>query len=418
MSYIEVRGTQKLNGEICIQGSKNAVLPVMAASLLHKGITVIRQIPLIQDVRCMMEILQSLGCRLELNGHQLVLDTRNLNGCRIPDKESGQMRSSVLLLAPLLARTGEVCLYQPGGCRIGARPVDLHLMGLGRMGAEFLDLDQRIEGKASRLKGRDILLAYPSVGATENLIMAAAAAEGISCIRGAAREPEIVVLCEFLTMLGAKIQGAGEDIIRIEGRSLEKDAEITMPGDRIVAGTYMGAVLAAGGEVYLRNADFRQLQAVCMQSEKMGAKIQRDQTGIVVQRAGELAPVQISTGPYPQFPTDLQSVFLSAAVLARGNSEITENVFEARFAIVKELQKMGAHIIIRGRQLLIEGVRGLQGARLQAEDLRGGAALAAAALAAQGRSEIRGCEYIFRGYEDLCGDLRCAGADVTLKGQE
>jgi UDP-N-acetylglucosamine 1-carboxyvinyltransferase len=387
----------------------------MAASLLHKGTTVIKHVPAIQDVLCMMGILQSLGCHVSFEDHVLTIDAKDLTDIRVPDEESRKMRSSILLLGPLLAREGMAELCYPGGCPIGARPVDLHLKALQDMGAWIHSDGERIHARAARLNGSVVRLSYPSVGATENILMAASLAEGRTCLHGAAREPEITALCEFLAAMGVTIHGAGTDTITVEGRKQLHDTVYTVPGDRIVAGTYLGAALAAGGEIFLRGAKAQELHAVLNTAGAMGASIRTDEAGIAVSRREPLQPVTIGTGPYPQFPTDLQPVVMAAACLARGRSEITENVFEARFAIVKELQKMGTHIIIDGRRAFVDGTGCLHGAALQAKDLRGGAALTVAALAAQGESVISGYHYISRGYEDICADLQQAGARIRLK---
>jgi UDP-N-acetylglucosamine 1-carboxyvinyltransferase len=415
VSVIEVDGLRRLKGEIRIQGSKNTVLPVMAASLLHKGTTVIKHVPAIQDVLCMMGILQSLGCRVNFEDHVLTIDAKDLTEIRVSDEESRKMRSSILLLGPLLAREGMAELCYPGGCLIGARPVDLHLKALREMGAEIRSDGKSIHAKAARLNGSILKLPYPSVGATENILMAASRAEGRTCLCGAAREPEIVALCEFLEAMDVTIHGAGTDTITVEGQKRMRDTVYTIPGDRIVAGTYLVAVLAAGGDVFLRDARASELGAVLTAAGTMGAQIRVDEAGIAVSRNESLHHISIGTGPYPQFPTDLQPVMMAAACLAHGKSEITENVFEARFATAKELQKMGAHIIIDGRRAFVDGIGCLYGTELQAKDLRGGAALTVAALAAQGESSIFGYHYISRGYEDICADLRQAGAGIHLK---
>jgi UDP-N-acetylglucosamine 1-carboxyvinyltransferase len=363
----------------------------------------------------MKGILQFLGCNVQLQDHTLTIDARVLTGTKVPDEESRQMRSSILMLGPLLARGGSVDVCYPGGCTIGERPVDLHLEALARMGASIHVTQERIQAEAGRLHGCELKLRYPSVGATENILMAAALADGMTCIHGAAREPEIRTLCDGLTAFGVRIWGAGSETITVEGQTRLHDADISIPGDRIVAGTYLGAVLCAGGEVFLREAPDSQMAAVIDRARAMGAEVSLDTAGLRVIRKDALRPVQLATGPYPQFPTDLQPVFMAAAALADGRSEITENVFEARFASAKELQKMGAHIIIDGKRAILDGIRCLHGANVQAGDLRGGAALTAAALAAEGRTEITGYSYIRRGYEDICRDLRGAGAEIRLQ---
>jgi len=404
-----------------IQGSKNAVLPVMAASLLHRGVVRIRNVPGIQDVFCMMEILRLFGCRCSLKDHVLLIDAGQVASTRIPDGCCKSMRSSIMLLGPLLGRLGEACVTHPGGCSIGARPIDLHLEALRLLGAEISVEGEEISARAGWLSGTEIRLRFPSVGATENILMAAAAAEGTTCIRGAAREPEILVLCEFLEKLGVGIRGAGSGEIWIEGcPGLREDGkgeplEIVMPGDRIVAGTYLGAVLAAGGEAVLRNAPAGQLAQVLTVARAAGGSILQEEGRLMVRQRHRARPFSLATGPYPSFPTDLQSVMLGVASTADGSSQLRETIFEGRFATAGELQKMGAHIIIKDRTAYVAGRARLSGSRVEAKDLRGGAALVAAALAAEGESRIDGYSYIARGYEDICRDLRLLGADICLE---
>lgn len=425
MSVIRIAGLHRLEGEIGIQGSKNAVLPVMAASLLHKGTVRIRNVPEIQDVFCMMEILQLFGCCCRLEEHVLWIDAGQVADARIPDNCCKSMRSSIMLLGALLGRLGQAQVTHPGGCSIGARPIDLHLEALRRLGADIRTEGEQIAASAEKLQGGEIVLGFPSVGATENILMAAAAAEGVTRIRGAAKEPEIGVLCDFLCLLGVKIQGAGTDELLVEGdpRLQEKSGErpepevleISMPGDRIVAGTYLAAVLAAGGEAVLKGAPVKQLEQVLSVARAAGGSILAEPERLIVRQRHQARPFSLVTGPYPRFPTDLQSVMLAVASTADGSSQLRETIFEGRFATAKELQKMGAHIIIRDRTAYVTGRLRLSGGRVQARDLRGGAALVAAALAAEGESIVEGYSYIARGYEDICGDLRLLGAELCLE---
>lgn len=413
MSAIRLCGLHPLNGEITIQGSKNAVLPIMAASLLHKGTTVITNVPEIQDVFCMKGILEYLGCRISLKNHTLVIDSRDLTPVRIPDLQVKKMRSSIMLLGPMLGRLGEAATCYPGGCSIGERPVDLHLYALRKLGAEIQVEGEQISASVKRLKSADIHLAYPSVGATENAVMAAVAAEGMTRIYGAAREPEIMELCRFLTRMGAAVSGAGTDCLVVQGGRPLHDISFAVAGDRIVAGTYLGAVLAAGGEVFLRDAPVHHLDQMIQKAREMGAIVIGQPDGIWAMMKERPAAVEISTAPHPGFPTDLQSVMLAVAAVAEGTSRIEETVFEGRFATADELQKMGAHIIIEEKLATITGVRQLHGAQVAATDLRGGAALIVAGLAAEGETVITGYGHIRRGYEDICRDLAGVGADIT-----
>lgn len=413
MSVIHIQGLGGLKGAIEIQGSKNAVLPVMAASLLHRGITVLRNVPKIQDVYSMMEILEYLGCELKLEGHSLTIDTGKASGMPIPVEMAGKMRSSIMLLGPMLGRFREAVTSLPGGCCLGKRPVNLHLEGLRKLGADIREEGAQIAASAAALEGSDVHLDYPSVGATENLIMAAAAARGVTALTGAAREPEIEVLCDFLKAAGARIEGAGTETIVIYGGSSLHDVEFAIPGDRIVAGTYLGAVMTAGGKVLLSGAPQEHMESNLKLASRMGAEISCSSEGILVEMNRRPIPVSFATGPYPAFSTDLQPVMMAAAAVAEGKSHIRETVFENRFSCAKELRKLGAHIIIEGRNAQIEGRFPLSGGRVYAADLRGGAALVTAALASwQPVTVDDRCGHIQRGYEDICRDLQGAGARI------
>lgn len=416
MSAILIRGLHSLKGEIRIQGSKNAVLPVMAASLLHRGTVVITNVPRIQDVFCMMGILEYMGCLCTLEDHTLTIDTGRAFAVPVPEEQGKQMRSSIMLLGPMLGRMGEAVTSHPGGCSIGRRPIDLHLYALRKLGAEIRVEGEQITASAAKLKGAEINLSFPSVGATENAVMAAAAAEGTTRIRGAAREPEIRALCEFLQALGARIDGIGGSTLVIHGGAPLHDGTFAMPGDRIVAGTYLGAVAAAGGEVFLRGAPREHMEESVAAIRQMGAETEWQEGGILARMKGRPHGISLRTGPYPEFPTDLQSVMVAAASAAEGESRIEENIFEERFAIVKELQKLDAHIIIEDKTAQVRGCYPLRGSRVQATDLRGGAALVVAGLAAEGETEIHGYRFISRGYEDICRDLAGAGARICLTG--
>lgn len=415
MSVIRIRGLQRLQGKIRIQGSKNAVLPVMAAAVLHSGVSIIKNVPQIQDVFCMMEILETLGCRCRLEGHVLEIDTRSLSSSRVLEKQGRRMRSSVMLLGPLLGRLHEAKTCHPGGCSIGKRPVDLHLQAFRQMGAQIREEGEQIAVSAVNLMGTEIILPFPSVGATENILMAAVMAEGITCICGAAREPEIQVLCDFLKAMGAQIYGSGTGILTVYGKKKLQDVEFTVPGDRIVAGTYLGAVMTAGGELCLAGVPTEHMEQTLAAAEKAGCCLRISAEEICARMDGRPLPVELNTGPYPEFPTDMQSVMLSVTSIAMGSSRIQENIFEERFATVGELQKMGAHIIIERGTALVRGRYPLQGTAVRAPDLRGGAALVLAGLAAEGESRVEDCFYILRGYEDICRDLSAVGAALSME---
>lgn len=416
MSVIQVNGLVPLKGEISVQGSKNAVLPMMAAAFLHKGITVLTNVPLIQDVVCMTDILKHLGCGCCHQGDCLVIDARKADRVQIPDAYVTAMRSSIIVLGPLLGRLGEGESSYPGGCLIGARPIDLHLMALRSLGAEITEEDGRIRAVRGPegLQGARIHFPYPSVGATEQAVLAAVLARGVTVIRGAAMEPEITQLCRFLNNMGAVICGMGTDQLMIQGVEELRDSSFRVEGDRIAAGTYAAAAAAAGGEVLLKGVNPGCLKVPLGVLEQAGALIRTDEEGrrIRVVMEGRPSGLTIRTGPYPAFPTDLQSPFMAFLAAGQGSSSIEERVFEGRFATAEALKRMGADIEIQDRTARIRGRYPLRGGEVTAPDLRGGAALAVAALACEGETRIRGCSHIRRGYEDICRDLAALGAGI------
>lgn len=414
MSAIQIQGLRPLKGTVGIQGSKNAVLPMMAASLLADGVTVIRHVPEIEDVFSMMGILESLGCKCSLEKGVLTVDTKASSGHRIPEEYVGKMRSSCLLLGPLLAERGEAVTYYPGGCVIGKRPIDLHLYALKRLGASFFEAGGMILARADRLRGARIRFSYPSVGATENAILAAVTAEGETEIENCAREPEIMELCRFLAAMGARIRGAGKSRIAVEGVRRLYPAEFFLGGDRICAGTYLAATAMTAGDVTVMGAEPEELREPVYILRRMGAdiSIKEREKEIRLRMDQRPGPVSLCTGPYPGFPTDLQSVFLAAASVACGESRITETVFEARFAAAALLRQFGARIRTEGQTAVALGTYPLRPGIADAPDLRGGAALVLAGLAADGLSIIGSCRHIQRGYEDLCRDLGSLGAEI------
>lgn len=416
MEYLEIEGGRPLAGQVRIQGSKNAVLPVLSAALLHTGRTILHNCPRIQDVEAMLEILRSLGCGVIREGQTLRIDASGLCSHTISEEQAGKMRSSITLLGSLLGRTGQACIPHPGGCIIGERPIDLHLQGLRQLGVEFLETPGQVNARCAHLRGETVALRFPSVGATENLILAAVRADGETCIRGAAREPEIVELCHFLQAMGARITGEGTSCVRIRGVDMLHDTEYTVMADRIVAGTYLCAAAACGGEAVLKDAPAGQLEGVLSLLEQMGSRICREQEQLIIRAPDRGQAVSgICTAPYPGFPTDLQSPFLAALVRARGESSLTETIFEARFKIAKDLCAMGAKIRIDGNTAFVHGVPRLQGCPVYAQELRGGAALCIAAAAAEGESRIYGCRHIFRGYENVIGDLKNLGIVINYR---
>lgn len=426
MSEIRICGYRPLSGEIKIQGSKNGALPILAASILQKGTVRIDNVPAIQDVDCMVGILTSIGCRCEREGSCLSIDASCLEGAKIPGEDVGKMRSSILLMGALLGRLKEAETWYPGGCSIGSRPIDLHLLAFSRLGAHVQEDVEggRIRASAAALKGDTICLPFPSVGATENALLAAVLAEGETEICGAAREPEIASLCAFLGQMGAKITGSGTSRLCIQGVSRLHGTAFTIPGDRIAAGTYLTAVTATGGDVKILGAPWEDMQEVARVLSQAGAAVSPVKgedgkaAGIHIRMEGRPKPLRLSTGPHPAFPTDLQSPMLAVLSRAEGISQVQENVFEDRFKTVKELWKMGAQIEVCRNEAVISGKHRLHGTRVTALDLRGGAALVAAALAAEGETRVSGCAHIERGYEDICRDLRALGGRIWEHAQD
>lgn len=412
MSVIVVQDYYPLKGEIEIQGSKNAVLPMMAAAVLHKGTTVLNHVPRIQDVFCMMGILESMGCVCNLEGHTLTIDAKTLICCGIPKEGGKAMRSSIILLGSLLGRCKEAVAYYPGGCSIGSRPIDLHLSALEKLGAKFEEEGEVIYAATTGLKGTHITLSYPSVGATENVLLAAVGAEGNTILDGAAMEPEVEDLCWMLKAMGGNISGIGTGTLKIQGGQKFHDIQWQVPGDRIVAGTYLSAIMAAGGKALFRKSCPHQLGCVIRTMREMGAEIRFWENEIEIEMTGQPKAISVETSPYPGFPTDLQSMMMVLLSVGEGTGYLKEKVFEGRFATAKELHKMGADIIIKGREALITGQKALKAAQVQACDLRGGAALVVAGLAAEGETKVTDCHHILRGYEDICYDLKSLGAKI------
>ncbi|WP_124066574.1 UDP-N-acetylglucosamine 1-carboxyvinyltransferase [Clostridium sp. E02] len=416
MSVIQVQGLRSLKGEIKIQGSKNAVLPMMAAAVLHRGTTVIRNVPRIQDVFCMLGILKRIGCKCQLDGHTLIIDAEVVKESEIPKEFIKSMRSSIILSGPLLGRLGSAVTSFPGGCSIGERPINLHLSALRSLGAVIEELGDKLIATAPKLKGASIFFPFPSVGATENALMAAVCASGTTVIQGAAKEPEIMTLCEFLNNMGARIDGIGTSSLAITGVPKLHDSEFTVAGDRIVAGTYLTAVMAAEGSVLMEGIRPDHLTAACLLAERMGAEIISYENQLKVTMSGRPDCADVITEPYPGFPTDLQSQFMAVMASGKGSGWMEETIFEGRFGTAKELQKLGADIIIEGKHAVIHGTHPLHGSKVIATDLRGGAALVVAGLASEGMTVIHECHHIERGYEDICRDLSSLGA--AIRGME
>ena len=413
MSSYLISGGRSLSGQLHVHGSKNAALPIIAASLLHHGVTVIRGCPDILDVRYMIEILRSIGCGVLYEGDVLQIDASEICLENISRECVGKMRSSILLLGAALGRCRRMILDYPGGCTIGARPVDIHLKALGQMGVHIEEKDGAIHCETGGLSGVRIVLPYPSVGATENLMMAGAMAEGITWIQNAAKEPEVSDLAGFLSAMGVSIYGAGTDRIGILGKCSLHDAEYKVMTDRIVAGTYLLAAAGTGGEIELLDVAEQHIHCLLHLCEAMGCEIRMTERGIRIKSARRLFAVEdIHTQPFPGFPTDMQSQLMAVLATARGESVIYEHIFENRFRTAGELQKMGADIQIKNNRAVIHGVRKLKGCHVSAKDLRGGAALVIAGLMAEGDTIVENSIFVERGYQDICKDLTQLGAEI------
>lgn len=410
---IHICGGYPLCGECRIQGSKNAVLPILAAAVLVEGTVTLENCPRITDVACMLKLLMGIGCRVQQDGAVITVDAGCITGEELSDAYVSKMRSSVILMGSMLGRKRKVCISYPGGCIIGKRPIDLHLQAFSKMGMEFTEEKQRLRAYAPQLCGSEITLPFPSVGATENIILAAVLAEGETRIRGAAKEPEICSLCEFLCCAGADIVWEDTGTIRIQGVKKLHSVSFRIPPDRIVTGTYLLGCMAAGGEVCLKETRAQELMEVLSVITQMGGELNCQKNEIFLKAPVRAQAVPyLKTAVYPGYPTDLQSPLLAVLSLAAGESCIEEAIFEDRFRVACQLCKMGADIVIKKNLALIRGVKELKGAKVRAQELRGGGALALAALAAKGESLIENRHFIDRGYEDLERDLRCLGGRI------
>ncbi|AWB45363.1 UDP-N-acetylglucosamine 1-carboxyvinyltransferase [Paenibacillus sp. CAA11] len=402
MDKLVIEGGRPLSGTISIHGAKNAALPILAASLLAEGKVRLHNVPRLLDIEVMLGILNRLGCKAVFEGDCVTVDSSQADSFHIPEELMGQMRSSIFLMGPLLARFGEVCVYQPGGCAIGERKIDLHLRGLEALGAVIEESDRRIYCRASKLVGADIHLDYPSVGATENIMMAAVLAEGATTITNAAREPEIQDLQNFLNEMGASIIGAGTDTITIKGVAQLSPCEYRVIPDRIVAGTVMIAAAVTRGNVTITECNPGHLVSLIHVLRRAG--IQMQVSNDIINVSGLIRPKaveRIVTSPYPAFPTDLQSQVMVLLALANGVSIMKETVFEGRFKHVDELVRMGADITVDLHSAIIRGVPRLYGATVEATDLRAGAALVIAGLAAKGKTVVEQVHHIDRGYDQI-----------------
>lgn len=416
MDIWHIRGGNTLEGACFVQGSKNATLPIIAASIISPARSELMNVPQLRDVDAALRILRHLGCTAEQRQNEVFIDSTYLSGSSIPHSLMEEMRSSVIFMGALLARCGEARLSLPGGCQLGKRPIDLHLSALRKMGAQIEEDGPEIYCRAERLRGAEIELPFPSVGATENIMLAACSARGRTVIRGAAREPEISALQDYLAAMGAKISGAGSDTVTIEGFAASGRAVCRIIPDRIVASTIACAAAAVGGNVEMRGVAPEHFSTVLYFLNQAGCDIISNNRAVHVKSTGRLkAPGEISTQPYPGFPTDAQPVLMAALLRAEGKTVITENIFENRYRQVPELRRLGADIITQGRRAEIWGVDCLHGTALNATDLRGGAAMIVAGLSADGETVIFDDGHITRGYERFDVRLRALGADIFLE---
>ena len=413
MCELLIRGGNALVGELTIQGSKNSVLPILAASLLGKDTCTIENCPKLRDVDASIAILRHLGCCTHWEGDALVVDTAHVDQSEVPDALMREMRSSVIFLGAVLARCGEATLSYPGGCELGPRPIDMHLAALRALGAQIEERGGRLLCTAEELVGCEIILPMPSVGATENAILAACGAEGTTVLYNAAREPEIVDLQDFINAMGGNVRGAGGSIITIEGKRTMHGTVRRVIADRIVGATYLCAAACCGGDVTLKNVDYRALSTVTAALSEAGCRIRSEGDNVNIRSSGALHSIRpVRTAPYPGFPTDAQPVLMASLLKSEGSTVFVENIFENRYRHVDELARMGADIRVAGRVAVVTGRAALNGASVKSTDLRGGAALVIAALGAQGCSRVANLEHIDRGYESIERDLSRLGAEI------
>ncbi|MBE6802284.1 MAG: UDP-N-acetylglucosamine 1-carboxyvinyltransferase [Ruminococcaceae bacterium] len=417
MSAFVINGGRRLNGSLRVQGSKNSVLPILAATLLVKGKSVIHNCPMLSDTHCTVKILRTLGCKVIRNGNTITVDSTDASGYEIPEDLMREMRSSVVFLGAVLGRVGKAEISTPGGCEIGLRPIDLHLYAIKKLGVEIDDSHGRLSCTVpDKLVGTKITFSFPSVGATENAILTAVTADGVTTIVNAAREPEITDLCNFLNSCGAKIKGAGESVITIEGVKTLTGCEYTVICDRIAAATFLVAGAVTGGDVELNNTVPIHLNSVLPLLEEAGCDIRVRCKSIRLKAPRKLNRIdKLVTQPFPGFPTDAQAPFTTLATIAKGTTVIVENIFESRLKHIPELVRMGAKIRTESRVAVIDGVDRLYGAEVFSPDLRGGASLVVAGLCAVGTTTVRNIAFIDRGYEDFENNLCSLNADIYRK---
>jgi len=408
-----ITGGKPLKGTVVIDGAKNSALSIMAACLLSREVSILENVPRLKDVYSMIEVIKILGVNVKwIDKNTLSIDPDDFNNYEAPYELVKTMRASFLVMGPLLARLKKAKISLPGGCAIGARPVDFHLKGFRALGANITTEKGYIKAEVKKLRGNDIYIDFPSLGATENIMMAASLAEGTTMIENAAKDPEVIELGNFLNKMGAKIDGLGNDIVTINGVKSLKGVKYRIIPDRIEGGTYMVAAAITGGNVEIKNVNPYYLKSCIVKLEESGLRVDIKDDNIVLSDPERIKSVDIKTMPFPGFPTDMQAQFMALMTIANGTSIITENVFENRFAHAGDLRRMGADIKIEGRNSIIKGVKKLSAAPVMASDLRGGAALVLGALVAEGTTEISRIYHIDRGYVRLEEKLRSLGANI------
>lgn len=414
MAKYIIKGSNKLEGKVKISGSKNAALPIIAASILNAGKTTLYNVPNIHDTQMMFEILKNLGGKVEKKNNKIIIDTSKIKKYEIPEDLMRQMRSSVILAGSLIGKYQKAIFSYPGGCDIGTRPIDLHLKGFEKLGINITKNYGNISCICDKIVGEKIDLDFPSVGATENIMLASCLGEGTTQINNAAREPEIIDLQNFLNKMGAKIQGAGSNKIQIEGVKKLNDVSYNIMPDRIETGTFLCAAAMSQGNIIIENTNINHITPIISKLEEANCKLKLEKDKIKLKAPKKLKALEIRTMPYPGFPTDMQSIFVSMLTIAKGTSIIVENIFESRYKFTQELIRMGAKITIEGKSAIVKGTRKLYGANVNATDLRGGAALVLAGIVAKGETTIENIEYILRGYENLNKKLENLGVNIKM----
>jgi UDP-N-acetylglucosamine 1-carboxyvinyltransferase len=414
MAKYIIKGSNKLEGKVKISGSKNAALPIIAASILNAGKTTLYNVPNIHDTQMMFEILKNLGGKVEKKNNKIIIDTSKIKKYEISEDLMRQMRSSVILAGSLIGKYQKAIFSYPGGCDIGTRPIDLHLKGFEKLGINITKNYGNISCICDKIVGEKIDLDFPSVGATENIMLASCLGEGTTQINNAAREPEIIDLQNFLNKMGAKIQGAGSNKIQIEGVKKLNDVSYNIMPDRIETGTFLCAAAMSQGNIIIENTNINHITPIISKLEEANCKLKLEKDKIELKAPKKLKALEIRTMPYPGFPTDMQSIFVSMLTIAKGTSIIVENIFESRYKFTQELIRMGAKITIEGKSAIVKGTRKLYGANVNATDLRGGAALVLAGIVAKGETTIENIEYILRGYENLNKKLENLGVNIKM----